>query len=66
MPRNTREWAHVKLSQIDNLLDTCLMYLEEIHGTYNEAHPEVSEPINAAQTVLLEVQSLLNRLSSSF
>lgn len=66
MPRNTREWAHRKISQVDNNLSWGLMHLEDVDKVYKDQHPEISEVIIIAQTMIVQTQDLLKKLVQSF
>lgn len=66
MPRNTREWAHRKLDQVNGNLDWALYHLEEIDKVYREQHPEIAEAVTLGQALIVQCQELLKKLAQTF
>lgn len=59
-PRSTREWAHRRIDQAKNHIDTAGMQLHEIADTYQNLHPEVSAPCEQILAIMLEILEILD------
>lgn len=66
MPRNTREWAHRKLQESQNNIEWSVYHLKDVFDRYNEAHPEISNPINSLMELLLEIHNHILTIRKSF
>lgn len=66
MPRNTREWAHRKLSMASDNLESSLKHLLEVKNTYEELHPEISGPIETVMEAVSMLQDTLREIGKAF
>lgn len=66
MPRNTREWAHRKTDQAAENINWALTHIEEVRQLYQEQHPEVADPYNEVQKLLVFSVELLDKIKGSY
>lgn len=66
MSWSIRDQAQRKIKQSINHITTILENLHWIDETYEDKHPEVSDPTTQIATVLIFVQESLEKLSRQF
>ncbi len=66
MPRNTREWALRELQYGANSLDWTVTHLSSVAKTYDELHPEISNPLLEVVIICKELQNMILKIRSSF
>lgn len=66
MSYSIRDRAQRKLIQAGKNLDTAIKYLAEVAETYEEQHPEVSEPCETIAMSLIQHQELIAELRKQF
>lgn len=66
MPRSTREWSFRKLDEAAGNLDTALFHIEEVRQKYAEPHPEVAQPMEEVQKLLIFGLELISKIRSSY
>lgn len=66
MSYSIRDRAQRKIVQAKNNIDTAVKYLGEVAHTYEELHPEVSEPCETIAVALMSLQELLDELRKQF
>lgn len=66
MSYSIRDRAQRKIVQATNNIETAVKYLAEVAETYQELHPEVSEPCEMIALYLIHGQELLHNLRQQF
>ena len=66
MPRSTREWAKRKLAEAVQSLDWTVYHLSEVGQTYEEQHPEISDPLLEACLACEQMQEFIKKIDSTF
>lgn len=66
MPRSTREWALRKLKEAIDNLSWSGYHINEVAEKYQDAHPEIAEPLGDILTALSMLMETITKIRGSF